>query len=96
MPARAEPSAKVKDTVLFRLMPMSSMLGIKAFIAAVLGGIGSLPGAMLGGFIIGLLESLISAAHLSMWKDAVVFVVLIIVLLVRPSGILGHKTQEKV
>ena len=75
---------------------MGSMLGIKAFIAAVLGGIGSLPGAMLGGFIIGLLESLISAAHLSMWKDAVVFVVLIIVLLVRPSGILGHKTQEKV
>ena len=92
---------------------MGSMLGIKAFIAAVLGGIGSIPGAMLGGFLIdssgdtspspwdggfliGLLESLISAVHLSMWKDAVIFVVLIIVLLVKPSGILGHKVQEKV
>ena len=75
---------------------MGSMLGIKAFIAAVLGGIGSIPGAMLGGFLIGLLESLISAVHLSMWKDAVIFVVLIIVLLVKPSGSLGHKVQEKV
>ncbi|MBQ4506960.1 MAG: branched-chain amino acid ABC transporter permease [Firmicutes bacterium] len=75
---------------------MGSMLGIKAFIAAVLGGIGSIPGAMLGGFIIGLLESLISAVHLSMWKDAVVFVVLIVVLLLKPTGILGHKVQEKV
>lgn len=75
---------------------MGSMLGIKAFIAAVLGGIGSIPGAMLGGFIIGLLESLISAVHLSMWKDAVVFIVLIVVLLLKPTGILGHKVQEKV
>ena len=75
---------------------MGSMLGIKAFIAAVLGGIGSIPGAMLGGFIIGLLEALVSAVHLSMWKDAVVFLILIIVLLVKPTGIMGHKTQEKV
>lgn len=75
---------------------MGSMLGIKAFIAAVLGGIGSLPGAMLGGFIIGLLEALMSAIHLSMWKDALVFLILIIVLLFKPTGILGKKTQEKV
>jgi len=75
---------------------MGSMLGIKAFIAAVLGGIGSIPGAMIGGFLIGLIEALVSAARLSMWKDAVVFIVLIIVLLFKPSGILGHKVQEKV
>ena len=75
---------------------MGSMLGLKAFVAAVLGGIGSIPGAMLGGFVIGLLEALVAAAHLSMWKDAVVFLVLIIVLLVKPSGILGRNIQEKV
>ena len=75
---------------------MGSMLGIKAFVAAVLGGIGSIPGAMIGGFAIGLLEALVSAAHLSMWKDAAVFLVLIIVLLVKPTGFLGKKIQEKV
>ncbi len=75
---------------------MGSMLGLKAFVAAVLGGIGSIPGAMLGGFVIGLLEALVAAAHLSMWKDAVVFLVLIIVLLVKPTGILGRNIQEKV
>lgn len=75
---------------------MGSMLGIKAFIAAVLGGIGSIPGAVIGGFAIGILEAMIAAAHLSMWKDAVVFVVLIIVLLVKPTGIMGKKIQEKV
>lgn len=75
---------------------MGSMLGIKAFVAAVLGGIGSIPGAMLGGFAIGLLEALVSAVHLSMWKDAVVFLVLIIVLLFKPTGFLGRNIQEKV
>ncbi|MCQ2412741.1 MAG: branched-chain amino acid ABC transporter permease [Sphaerochaetaceae bacterium] len=75
---------------------MGSMLGIKAFIAAVLGGIGSIPGAMIGGFAIGILEALVAAVHLSMWKDAVVFLILIIVLLFKPAGLLGKKTQEKV
>ena len=75
---------------------MGSMLGIKAFVAAVLGGIGSIPGAMIGGFAIGILEAMVSAIHLSMWKDAVVFLVLIIVLLFKPTGILGKKIQEKV
>lgn len=75
---------------------MGSMLGIKAFVAAVLGGIGSIPGAMIGGFAIGILEALVSAVHLSMWKDAVVFLVLIIVLLFKPTGFLGKKIQEKV
>ena len=75
---------------------MGSMLGLKAFVAAVLGGIGSLPGAMLGGFVIGLAEALVSAVGLSVWKDGVVFAILIVVLLVRPSGLLGKPMKEKV
>ncbi|MCI5992956.1 MAG: branched-chain amino acid ABC transporter permease [Clostridiales bacterium] len=75
---------------------MGSMLGLKAFVAAVLGGIGSIPGAMIGGFAIGLLEALVSAVGLSVWKDGVVFAILIVVLLVRPTGILGRKVMEKV
>ena len=75
---------------------MGSMLGLKAFVAAVLGGIGSIPGAMIGGFAIGLLEALVAAVGLSVWKDAVVFAILIVVLLVKPSGIKGHPVKEKV
>ena len=75
---------------------MGSMLGIKAFVAAVLGGIGSIPGAMAGGFTIGVLEAMVSAAGLSMWKDAAVFLVLITVLLFKPTGFMGRKIQEKV
>ena len=75
---------------------MGSMLGLKAFVAAVLGGIGSIPGAMVGGFAIGLLEALVAAVGLSVSKDAVVFAILIVVLLVKPSGIMGHPVTEKV
>lgn len=75
---------------------MGSMLGLKAFVAAVLGGIGSLPGAMIGGFAIGLAEALVSAVGLSTWKDGVVFAILIVVLLVRPTGFLGKPMTEKV
>ena len=75
---------------------MGSMLGLKAFVAAVLGGIGSIPGAMIGGFVIGLLEALVTAVGLSTWKDGVVFAVLIVVLLVKPTGILGRQITEKV
>ena len=75
---------------------MGSMLGLKAFVAAVLGGIGSIPGAMIGGLAIGLLEALVAAVGLSVWKDAVVFAILIVVLLVKPSGIMGHPVTEKV
>lgn len=75
---------------------MGSMLGLKAFVAAVLGGIGSIPGAMIGGFAIGLAEALVSAAGLSVWKDGVVFAILIVVLLVKPTGILGRSMSEKV
>ena len=75
---------------------MGSMLGLKAFVAAVLGGIGSIPGAMIGGFAIGIFEALASALKLSVWKDGIVFLILIIVLLVKPTGIMGHESKEKV
>ncbi len=75
---------------------MGSMLGLKAFVAAVLGGIGSIPGAMLGGFVIGLAEALVSAVGLSVWKDGVVFAILIVVLLFKPTGFLGRSMNEKV
>jgi len=75
---------------------MGAMLGLKAFVAAVLGGIGSLPGAMIGGFAIGLAEAFVSAIGLSVWKDGVVFAVLIVVLLVKPTGFLGRTMVEKV
>ena len=75
---------------------MGSMLGLKAFVAAVLGGIGSIPGAMIGGFAIGLAEAFVSAIGLSVWKDGVVFAILIVVLLVKPTGILGRTITEKV
>ena len=75
---------------------MGSLLGLKAFIAAVLGGIGSIPGAMIGGIAIGLCECFASAIGLSLWKDAVLFAILIIVLLVKPTGLMGRKIQEKV
>ena len=75
---------------------MGSMLGLKAFVAAVLGGIGSIPGAMIGGIAIGLCECFVSAIGLSAWKDAVTFAILIIVLLVKPTGFMGRQVQEKV
>ncbi len=73
-----------------------SMPGIKAFTAAVFGGIGSLPGAMLGGILLGLIEQFAKAYISTQWSDAIVFGVLILVLLVKPSGLLGRKTMEKV
>lgn len=75
---------------------MGSLLGLKAFVAAVLGGIGSIPGAMIGGLLIGLAESLTKAAGLSQITDAVVFGILILVLLVKPTGLLGQNIKEKV
>lgn len=70
--------------------------GIKAFTAAVLGGIGNIPGAMLGGIILGLIEGIGAAYISSEYKDAYAFVMLIIILLIKPSGILGKTTEEKV
>lgn len=70
--------------------------GVKAFVAAVLGGIGNIPGAVLGGLLMGLAEALVIWAGFSGWKDAVAFIVLTVVLLVRPGGLLGSNKVEKV
>ncbi len=73
-----------------------AMPGIKAFVAAVFGGIGSIPGAMIGGILLGIIETLSKAYISSQLSDAIVFGVLIVVLLIKPTGILGKKIQEKV
>lgn len=73
-----------------------SMPGIRAFTAAVFGGIGSIPGAMLGGILIGIIETFAKAYISTQFSDAVVFSVLIIILLVKPAGLLGKQIQEKV
>src|SRR5580765_6726173 len=75
---------------------MGLMTGLKAFVAAVLGGIGNIPGAMLGGLLIGLMETWLSATAYSTYRDAVAFGVLILILLVRPAGIMGTSGPEKV
>ena len=75
---------------------MGSMPGLKAFVSAVLGGIGSIPGAVVGGMIIGITENAISAAGYSMLRDAVAFAILIIILLIKPAGIFGKNVREKV
>jgi branched-chain amino acid transport system permease protein len=73
-----------------------SMPGIKAFTAAVFGGIGSIPGAMLGGVLLGIIEIFSKAYISTQFSDAIVFAVLIIVLLIKPAGLLGKKIHEKV
>jgi len=79
-----------------RVQPMMGLLmGLKAFVAAVLGGIGSIPGAALGGLILGVLEGVVAWQNPA-WQEAVAFTVLIIVLLVKPTGILGKSGREKV
>ncbi|MBO5091089.1 MAG: branched-chain amino acid ABC transporter permease [Clostridia bacterium] len=73
-----------------------AMPGIKAFAAAVIGGIGSIPGAMVGGVVLGFIEAIFAATPLREYVDAIEFAILIIVLLVKPTGILGKKRREKV
>jgi branched-chain amino acid transport system permease protein len=75
---------------------MGTMPGLKAFVAAVLGGIGSVPGAMLGGFILGVAETMTKGFLSSQYADAISFAILIIILLVKPTGILGRKSRVKV
>jgi len=75
---------------------MGMMPGLKAFVAAVLGGIGSIPGAMLGGFILGIAEALTKGFISSQYSDAISFSILIVVLLIKPTGILGKKYRVKV
>ena len=73
-----------------------SLPGLKCFVAAVLGGIGSIPGAMVGGFIVGICQIVITAAGYSVFSDAFTFVLLIIILLVKPTGIFGERATDKV
>ena len=74
---------------------MGWLYGLKAFTAAILGGIGNIPGAMLGGLLLGVVETL-AASYLSIgWKDAVAFFILIIILVVRPTGLLGERVADK-
>lgn len=75
---------------------MGTMPGLKAFVAAVLGGIGSVPGAMLGGYILGIGETLTKGFISSQFADAISFALLIVILLVKPTGIMGKKVREKV
>lgn len=75
---------------------MGIMPGLKAFIAAVLGGIGLIPGAMAGGLILGLIETLVSGLGASMWRDAAAFFILILVLIIKPNGLFGKNVREKV
>lgn len=75
---------------------MGIMPGLKAFVAAVLGGIGILPGAVVGGLILGVIEALVSGFISSTFRDAAAFAILILVLLFRPAGIFGKNTREKV
>jgi len=70
--------------------------GLNAFIAAIIGGIGSIPGAMIGGLLLGLFNALISGYISTQWAETFTFILLIIILIVRPTGILGEKTAEKV
>jgi branched-chain amino acid transport system permease protein len=75
---------------------MGLMPGLKAFVAAVFGGIGNVPGAMLGGIVLGLAEEMVAGYTLSSFRDGIAFAILILVLLVRPEGLLGRVTVEKV
>jgi branched-chain amino acid transport system permease protein len=80
-----------------RVEPLLGLMpGLKAFVAAVLGGIGNVPGAMLGGLLLGLAEQLVAGYGSSSWRDAVAFSILIVILLVKPSGLLGSTAAEKV
>ncbi|KZZ85398.1 MULTISPECIES: branched-chain amino acid ABC transporter permease [Bacillaceae] len=80
-----------------KIEPLMGIIpGLKAFVAAVLGGIGIIPGAMVGGLVLGVIESLVSAMGFSLWRDGVAFIVLILILIFRPSGLFGKNMREKV
>lgn len=80
-----------------KIEPLMGVIpGVKAFIAAVLGGIGIIPGAMVGGLVLGVVETMVSALGFSLWRDAAAFVILILFLIFRPAGIFGKNTREKV
>ena len=78
------------------IVMMGIMPGLKAFVAAVVGGIGNVPGAMIGGLIIGEIEAFVGGSQFSNYRDAIAFVILIVILLFRPSGLFGKYEPEKV
>ena len=84
------------STYLYIKPTTGAMPGIKAFTAAVFGGIGSIPGAMIGGILLGLIEQMSKTYISTLWADAIVFAVLVVVLVVKPTGLLGKPMQEKV
>jgi len=89
--------AGVVDAIRYDVKPLMGLMpGLKAFVAAVLGGIGSIPGAAVGGMLIGLLETMAKGYISSAYGDAAAFVVLILILLIRPSGLLASPAAEKV
>ncbi len=75
---------------------MGILPGLKAFVAAVFGGIGLIPGALLGGYFIGVIETFVAGSGFSLFRDAVVFGILIIILIIKPAGLLGKNVREKV
>ena len=75
---------------------MGVMPGLKAFVAAVLGGIGNIPGAAMGGLVLGVVETFMGGSSFSNYRDAVAFAILILILLFKPSGLLGRSEVEKV
>lgn len=80
-----------------KIEPLMGIIpGVKAFIAAVLGGIGIIPGAMVGGMILGIVEAIVNGLGYSSWRDAAAFIILILILIFRPSGIFGKNMREKV
>ncbi|MCA1027874.1 branched-chain amino acid ABC transporter permease [Cytobacillus sp. FSL W7-1323] len=80
-----------------KIEPLMGVIpGLKAFVAAVLGGIGIIPGAMVGGLVLGVVETVVSGLGYSLWRDAAAFVILILILLFKPSGIFGKNAREKV
>jgi branched-chain amino acid transport system permease protein len=80
-----------------KIEPLMGVIpGLKAFVAAVLGGIGIIPGAMIGGLVLGVVETTVSALGFSLWRDAAAFIILILILIFKPSGLFGKNTKEKV
>lgn len=95
--ALAGAAGVIFGTYYIKIEPLMGVLpGLKAFVAAVLGGIGIIPGAMVGGLLLGLIEALVSAAGFSLWRDAAAFVVLILILIFLPQGLFGKNKREKV